>query len=428
MTIGMVFTLIASVLVLAGELALGQAICGALMRRVGVEAHAEDHSPLAPLFWISFLVGLFAHLFGVLVIGGIVCGTDVGQAFAVEHSSFFWGVLACAPLCLSARRWVRDRTLVAWTPTPITVSWAVWLTVISALSMSLFDAIETLSTAWPFNYGDLPFHLGMITSFVYGGNLLPEYQIYAGKGLSYPFFVNLWSALLWFPDPSFESLDVVFAVQWIVLWCAVFGLLRGDRFYLLPWAVLLGGGSFEVLAKIMTHTDWNLSGVFGGKLIREQFPWEPLLPTIWVTQRSALIGVVTLLAAVRYFHQRFSSTGVARERIIGIVLPGVTLSLGMLAHTHLFLCAFMYLGLNVGFVVLQNVWGWCSRPAVVRERLTTIVAPLLWLGLSALPTLLSVPFIWDKRGTVRFVLGWMPWTVAPESGNLGALIGSVATW
>ncbi len=45
-------------------------------------------------------------------------------------------------------------------------------------------------------YGDLPMHLGMITSMAIGDNFPPQNPIYPGIKLAYPFFINLYSAIL----------------------------------------------------------------------------------------------------------------------------------------------------------------------------------------------------------------------------------------
>ena len=45
------------------------------------------------------------------------------------------------------------------------------------------------------NFGDLPFHLSVITSFAYGNNFPPEDPTYAGVRFTYPFLTDFVSAI-----------------------------------------------------------------------------------------------------------------------------------------------------------------------------------------------------------------------------------------
>jgi len=427
MMLGMCATLLMFVIVTAGQLSVGQLLARALVRAMGGAVNPEDFSLRSPFFWVSGLIGLFVHMFFVVAVGGALCMTGPGRLFAYQAPRTLWTLFALAPMGVGVWRWRRSGSPFEFRSTSVSINFGLWLAVSMFLGLSLFDSLDGLSTPWTFNFGDLPFHLGMITSFLYSGNLPPEYQIYAGKSLSYPFFVNLWTALICGADQTFSSIDFAFALQWCTLWCGVYFLLAGDRFILLPWSLLLAGGSYEVFAKVLTQTDWNMQGVFGGKFTREQFPWEPLIPTIWVTQRSALLGATTILAAIQFFHQRYSSSGAAVERRTGLVLSGVLLSLGLLGHTHLFIFGALYVGtcaaLTAAFRVISAVRLRAGAMPVCAGEMRL----LLNFVLSMAPALLALPLIWEKRGTVRFVLGWMPWTVGPE-GTLASLIGAIATW
>ncbi len=45
------------------------------------------------------------------------------------------------------------------------------------------------------NFGDLPFHLSVITSFAFGNNYPPEDPTYAGVRFTYPFLTDFVSAI-----------------------------------------------------------------------------------------------------------------------------------------------------------------------------------------------------------------------------------------
>lgn len=53
---------------------------------------------------------------------------------------------------------------------------------------------DGLHTAPANNFGDLPFHFGVITSFAYGENLPPQNPIFAGMKFTYPFLIDFLTA------------------------------------------------------------------------------------------------------------------------------------------------------------------------------------------------------------------------------------------
>lgn len=72
------------------------------------------------------------------------------------------------------------------------VAWAavlIWL-----FSRVVMFSPEGLRTAPANNYGDLPFHFGVITSFAYGENLPPQNPIFAGMKFTYPFLIDFLTA------------------------------------------------------------------------------------------------------------------------------------------------------------------------------------------------------------------------------------------
>jgi len=54
---------------------------------------------------------------------------------------------------------------------------------------------EGIYTGLVNNFGDLPFHLSVITSFAYGNNFPPEDPTYAGVRFTYPFLSDFVSAI-----------------------------------------------------------------------------------------------------------------------------------------------------------------------------------------------------------------------------------------
>ncbi len=275
----------------------------------------------------------------------------------------------------------------------------IWFLVVLLFGANLFQATDNISTRWVNNYGDLTFHLGMITSFVLGDNTAPEYHLYPGLRLSYPFLVNLWSASLWWIAPRFDLLSLIFAYQWVFLWAVLYHFLRGCRFCVLPWAVLFGGGSYFAL------------GQNSGPLIEKGVPWTSFLTTIWVTQRSALFGIAILVAVLWFLlgqeHQRRA-----------VFRAGILFALAPLVHVHALLTGILFCGVLLLFRAIDQFCKNASwKPAAINVAVFT---------LALTPSLLFLPWITGKSGMAGFVLGWLP---GPgTSSGFARLFESIKIW
>ena len=267
-----------------------------------------------------------------------------------------------------------------------------WCGVQIAIGYSLFSVDDGgISVSWKNNYGDLAFHLGMISSFVFGDNSDPEYHIFVGERLTYPFFINLWSALWWWIYPKWEFLRIIFVAQWLILWVVFFEFIEGRTHRVLPWCVLLGGGSYLA---------W---GHNSGEMIDHNIPWTVFLTTIWVTQRSALIGVVALTSALSL---TFVQT---KQKRSSSLLSGLIFGLSPLIHMHF---------LIVGAMATAGVLLCESR--TIRERITN----LGFFIVGTLPAILFLPWILGKGGMVGIIHGWH----TGEFANLSDLSLSISQW
>ncbi|HKG21685.1 MAG TPA: hypothetical protein VKC34_07280, partial [Blastocatellia bacterium] len=113
---------------------------------------------------------------------------------------------------------------------------------------AMFEREGGIFTGVANNYGDLPFHLSVITRFVYGHNFPPEAPMYAGARFTYPFVPDFITAMLMLAGASLEQ--AIF-IQSLIVGMALVGLLHNwglaltrDRIAALitPILVLLGGG------------------------------------------------------------------------------------------------------------------------------------------------------------------------------------------
>lgn len=169
-----------------------------------------------------------------------------------------------------------------------------WFIVHLIIGLTILNGTDGISTYWRNNYGDGAFHIGMISNFAFGDNYPPEYQIFPGAKLTYPFFINLWTSFFWQFYPTSRNLAFTFAWQWILIWVLTFNLLKGSRFHLLPWAVLLGGGA-------ITLFPWNEPL---WQKIDQGYVWTQLLDSIWIPQRNAMFAIPFVIAALTNFYRR----------------------------------------------------------------------------------------------------------------------------
>jgi hypothetical protein len=174
---------------------------------------------------------------------------------------------------------------------------------------AVIENAEGLHTGVLNNFGDLPFHLSVITSFVYGNNLPPEDPTYAGVKFTYPFITDFISAVFVLCGAGLrQSLfieNIVVAVSLVGLihrWA--WEMLRDKLAAILtPLLVLLNGGFGWVL--LWSKANQNERGLFG---ILQDLPpsftvipettwrWGNAISTLLIPQRGILLGLALAVA------------------------------------------------------------------------------------------------------------------------------------
>jgi hypothetical protein len=186
---------------------------------------------------------------------------------------------------------------------------AIFYVAIAIILWRVFDraVIETpdgLYTGVLNNFGDLPFHLSVITGFAFGNNFPPEDPTYAGVRFTYPFLTDFISAI--FVHCGANLCQSMFLENFVVAFAFV-GLvhrwaleLLKDRLaaYLTPIIVLLSGGLGWVLLweKAFTN-DRGLLGVMKDlppsfTVIPETtWRWGNAISALLIPQRGILLGL-----------------------------------------------------------------------------------------------------------------------------------------
>src|SRR5215210_4895196 len=181
-----------------------------------------------------------------------------------------------------------------------------------------------ISTGLLNNFGDLPFHLSVITSFAFGNNFPPEDPTYAGVRFTYPFLSDFVSAVFVKCGADLRQSmfieNIILALSFVGLvhrWALV--MLR-DRLaaVITPLIVLLNGGLGWVL--LFDKAGKNEGGLFGVLLdlppsftvIPETtWRWGNAVSTLLVPQRGFLMG---LPLAVIAFTQWWIATDKTRPQ------------------------------------------------------------------------------------------------------------------
>lgn len=159
----------------------GTLLTSLIARRIPLPARfcAGSVVGLAAVAWIGFLLSL---LFGLnaLSIGltGLILAAGLIALFRVTEPS----------------RLLEEFRAISWGRFDL-IYYAAWAGLLAWLfSRVIMIYPDGMHTAPANNFGDLPFHFSVITSFAYGDNLPPQSPIFAGLKFTYPFLIDFLTA------------------------------------------------------------------------------------------------------------------------------------------------------------------------------------------------------------------------------------------
>jgi hypothetical protein len=215
--------------------------------------------------------------------------------------------------------------------------WLLWSVVNLILAVSLFDQEKGISTLWKNNYGDLAFHLGMITNMAFSPSGIVEFHLASGESLNYPIFLNMITAALWSMAPTFGGLKVVFVIIW--LWSAwvLWGAFKGSIWI---WPVLLGGSCFYYL------------GTFSSEYIDSNGFWTSFLSSIWVPQRTSWTGIAICSTLLVALNRCVDQVILTRKNAFWL---GLFFGISTMAHFHSALIMGVLGGLLLVFFSSENI-------------------------------------------------------------------------
>lgn len=215
-------------------------------------------------------------------------------------------------------------------PTGLQIGYTVFYLVVAAIlwrafQRAMIETPEGIFTGLLNNFGDLPFHLSVITSFAFGDNFPPQDPTYAGVHFTYPFITDFVSAI--FVRCGADLRQSMFLENFIVA-VAFVGLMHRwamemlhDRLaaIITPVLVLLNGGFGWILLwePLMKNRTQSLAKVLEGlppsfTVIPETtWRWGNAMSTLLIPQRGFLLG---LPLAVIVFTQWWLSAEERREK------------------------------------------------------------------------------------------------------------------
>ncbi|MEO5718137.1 MAG: hypothetical protein ABIR29_06155, partial [Chthoniobacterales bacterium] len=257
-------------------------------------------------------------------------------------------------------------------------------------------------------FADMPFHLSMMTAFVYGDNFPPLYRIFPPDPLTYPFLPDFQAAVLMKLGLGINAALVVTGVPLAIaltglLYCLAKRLLgRWSAAILATFLFLLGGG-FGFLYFL---ADWRKAGIGFWQFLTHQplnYAHEGNLALYWdnvivgqiLPQRSSLYGMaIAFLVSILFagVWRRWCEEKPAGRWEGGLELLVAGVLVGMLPRVHSF--TFIALGLvSIGCFLLRPRFAWS----------------LFWLPalLLALPQVIDVNQHVAHRHFFYLQAGWM---------------------
>ena len=357
--------------------------------------------------WAGLLFGLLAMMW-VVALCSMVLGFNPGSHYlaVVVMVAVTTGVGCLAAKSSGARVELPEPGVVATVSTlTLLIVWLLHSHVILPREGALYGGQST--------FGDLPMHLGMVTSIAEQGVFPPEYSIFPGKRLSYPFLINsLSSSLFLFGLPlrwavliPSDLLALCVVGGFVVLAREVLGDFRATALAAVLFFLNGGFGFFYFIDGAGADPE-RFTRIFHAfyqtptNLVQQNIRWTNVICDMLIPQRTTLVGW-NFLFLVLWLLWRGQESGERKYYFLAGVVAG---SLPMV-HTH------TYLGIGI----VAATWFFAGFQA---KGWGAYVRRWMWFGIPALalsiPQLLYWTLEQSSQGNfVRFHFDWAndkdPW-------------------
>src|SRR5262245_20700866 len=373
---------------------------------------------IAALSWVAFLTALPLGL-NATSIGLTVATFAIGLALQVR----FIG---------------RGRIVAALRECNLSLGGGIYYVAWAALLAWLFSRVvmfypDGMHTAPANNYGDLPFHFSVITSFAYGENLPPQNPIFAGMKFTYPFLIDFLTAFFircgadWRSAFFIENMALALALVRLIeaLTLKLFDNILAAR--IAPVIFLFNGGlgfinffrefgaQQDSLLNFLshlpkTHTMNAELGLASGNV---PLRWGNVFTTLLIPQRSMLFGLPFAAMIIALWWMAIEETGRQGDGATGRVggaspcrrymfAAGILAGMLPMLHAHGFFSVMIASAL---MVVLFRSWNWIAFFA----PMAALAGPQVWyLGGTQIRNQLFKPLDkWWEAGDANPLLFWM---------------------
>jgi hypothetical protein len=375
----------------------------------------DEEAPLAARLAAGVPLG-----FALLGLSGLLGASLVGMgpaALVLSAAGVLWPLPAVASTAEGRRRLVN-----AFRPRKPSLTLAAGLVILGALLGRIYDRAMfvtpagAIATGNDHNLGDLPFHLGLISGFTDGANFPPQHPELAGTRLSYPFLVDLISALLVRAGASLEAAlfwpNVLLALALVVLLYDFGRRLTGDRLAaaLTPLLLLFSGGFgwtlfFDDLVAggrswaLLGHLprDYTIAGEGGLR-------WGNAITTLLVPQRSLLLGLPLFVSIATGWWRAVVEEQDDRRRRRLLAGAGFAAGLLPLSHAHSFVLALSIAGALA--LLFPRPQAWAARGRT-------------WAAFFVPALMLAVPQVaWSARGSALRATSFLGWHLGWDRGDV----------
>jgi hypothetical protein len=227
------------------------------------------------------------------------------------------------------------------------------------------------------NLGDLPYHLGAIFGFTDGQNFPPQNPSFSGARFTYPFIADLLTACFAKLGADIRTAIMIQDVSWafslLVILEGFTAKLTGSKLAgkIAPLLLFFSGGfgflwffkDYWGQAQGIGEFLWHLPRDY---TISDQFRWGNSMVTLFMTQRSLLLGMPLTLIALGYLWDVFTAgkefyrdgQDKAGFSIKGFPLAGLAVGLlaGMLPLIHLHSLAVLFITGVFLFIFKPDRW------------------------------------------------------------------------
>lgn len=231
-------------------------------------------------------------------------------------------------------------------------------------------------------YGDMNMHLGFITSIAKQGTFPPEYSLYPGARLSYPFLSDSISSSIYLMG---ASLRYAYILPMVAAFAQILGsvyllahtLLRSRAKALLTYLFffLNGGLGFFYFINWSRQETYTIKDIFTGfyttptNLVEHNIRWVNVIADMFLPQRATLFGYAVLFPAIWLLYK-----AVFQDRKEYFLPTGILVSALPMIHTH----SFLGMGLISAAWLLTALYKNTGR--ATRHSLPTSWIVLLFVG------------------------------------------------